>query len=97
MFDIYVIYNCFEGKGKEFVSRVTAAGIADVIRAEEGCIRYDYYLNYNSPDKVLLIEGWESPEHQKVHMTQPHMADLMKIKNECVVDVKIGKFELSEL
>ena len=74
MFDIYVVYTCVEGRAEEFVKRVTESGIADAIRNEDGCIRYDYYLKYGSTNEVLLIEKWESAEHQKVHMTQPHMA-----------------------
>lgn len=97
MFDIYVVYNCYEGKGKEFVKSVTDAGIADAIRNEDGCIKYDYYLNYDNPDKVLLIEQWETPEHQKVHMTQPHMEGLMKIKDECVKSVALGRFHTENL
>lgn len=97
MFDIYVVYNCYEGKGKEFVKRVTEEGIADAIRNEDGCIKYDYYIDYSNNDKVLLIEQWESQEHQKVHMTQPHIADLLKIKDECVANVTAGKFHTENL
>ena len=96
MFNIYVVYECKPGKAQEFVKRVTDDGIADAIRNEDGCLQYDYYLKYAS-DEVLLLEKWESQEHQKVHMTQPHMADLIKIKDECVAYVTVGEFYTVDL
>ena len=96
MFKIYVVYECKPGKAQEFVKRVTDDGIADAIRNEDGCLQYDYYLKYAS-DEVLLIEKWESADHQKVHMTQPHMAELKKISGECVANVTVGKFHTENL
>jgi quinol monooxygenase YgiN len=39
----------------------------------------------------MLYEIWESKEHQGVHMTQPHMADAMNIKNKYISSVTLKK------
>lgn len=94
MFSIYVIYKCFPGKRETFLNKVKEAEIDKVIRAEDGCKQYDYFLSDGNPDDILLIETWESKEHQKVHYTQPHMKDLGELKAEFVETVTIGEFEL---
>ena len=32
----------------------------DVIRAEEGNLRYEYYVFIDNPETVLLIDSWEN-------------------------------------
>jgi quinol monooxygenase YgiN len=42
----------------------------------------------------LLIEAWESKEHQQVHIGQPHMAKLREFRNDYIAESKLGEFEL---
>ena len=94
MYNIFVIFKCIEGKREAFVERVKAEGILDMIRGEDGCIRYDYYYSDSDPCELLLIEAWESKEHQQVHIGQPHMATLRSLKAGRVESGKLGEFEL---
>ena len=41
---LYVAYTAKPGCRETFVRQIVMEGIADTIRREEGCIRYDYYL-----------------------------------------------------
>lgn len=94
MYTIYVVFRCFSGKREAFVEKIKEEGIVAAIRSEEGCLRYDYYFSEKDPDELLLIEAWESSQHQKVHMEQPHMAKLRKIKEDYICTTTIGEFEL---
>ena len=94
MYTIYVQFDCFSGKREAFVQRVTTEGILAAIRAEDGCHRYDYYFSESDPNELLLIEAWESKEHQQVHMTQPHMARLREFNGDYIKSTKLGEFEL---
>jgi quinol monooxygenase YgiN len=94
MYTIYVTFKAIPGKREEFIRRVYAAGVVDAIRAEDGCIQYDYYYSEKDPDEILLIEAWESRRHQEIHITQPHMDTLRSIKSECITDTKLGEFVL---
>ena len=94
MYTIYVTFDCFEGKREAFVEKLYAEGIVDAIRAEDGCICYDYYYSEKDENRILLVEAWESAEHQKVHIGQPHMARLREIKGDYVKASKLGEFEL---
>ena len=44
MYNIYVVFKCFDGKREAFVEKVKSEGILDAIKAEDGFGRYDYYF-----------------------------------------------------
>lgn len=94
MYTIYVQFNCFSEKREAFVETVKKEGILDAIRAENGCLRYDYYFSEADANELLLIEAWESREHQQIHLEQPHMARLRQMKDGYIKTTTLGEFEL---
>lgn len=94
MYTIYVIFKCYPGKREAFVKRVREEGVLDAIRAEDGCHRYDYYFSEEDENEIMLIEAWETKQHQQVHIGQPHMATLRSFKDEYVMATKLGEFVL---
>lgn len=93
MYKIYVVFNCVEGKRETYISKIKAEGILDAIRAEDGCIRYEYYLSDEDKNQILLIEEWESKQHQQIHLEQEHMVRLRSFKNDFVLQTVLGEFE----
>lgn len=91
MLKLSVNYFAKPGRREEFLRRVVEGGILSAIREENGCQRYDYYLSCQDENEILLVEQWESPEHQRVHMEQAHMKRLMDIKNDCIADTRVEK------
>ena len=71
--------------------RVVEEGILTAIRREEGCLRYDYYLSCQNEDEILLLEAWDTDEHQRIHMEQEHMKRLRVIKDECIAETKLNR------
>ncbi|MBR2405628.1 MAG: antibiotic biosynthesis monooxygenase [Clostridia bacterium] len=94
MYTIYVKFDCLPGKRAAFIDRVKAEGVLEAIRAEDGCIRYDYYLSEKDENELLLIEQWESKHHQQVHLDQPHMVQLRSFKSDYIVNTVLGEVEL---
>ena len=92
MYTIYVSFTCLPGQREGFIETMKCSGVLDAIRAEDGCIKYDYYLSEKDPNELLLVEQWASREHQKVHMTQPHMAGYGEIKGRCATDNTVLEF-----
>ena len=93
-YSLTVIYLAKDGCGRKFVKELEESGVANKVRREEGCLRYDYYFKSWDEDTVLLFEEWESKKHQEIHIEQPHMARLRELKPEFVLDTKLGEFEL---
>ena len=94
MYTIYVKFDCLPQKREAFIQRVKETGILEAIRAENGCLKYDYYLSEKDPNELLLIEQWESKEHQQVHIAQPHMAQLREFKDHYITKTVLGEVEL---
>ena len=94
MYTIYVKFTCIPEKRAAFIERVKTEGVLDAIRAEEGCIRYDYYLSEKDANELLLIEQWASKQHQQIHLDQPHMARLRTFKGEYITDTVLGEVTL---
>ena len=94
MYTIYVSFICHDGKREAFVERMKSEGVLQAVREEDGCIRYDYYYADENPNELLLIEAWESKEHQQIHIGQPHMAKLREFRNDYIAESKLGEFEL---
>ncbi len=91
-FEILVIYTAKKDGDRElFVKEMKDSGTLDAIRSENGCIKYDYLYSDSDKCSLMLYEIWESAEHQKIHMTQPHMADAMMIKNKYISSVVLKK------
>lgn len=96
MYTIYVIYKTKEGHRDDFISELNSSGVAAAVRAEDGCLRYDYYLSEKDENEILLIEAWETKRHQEIHVTQPHIATLKALKEKHVLDTRLGEFELKD-
>lgn len=94
MYTIYVKFTCLPQKRESFLQRVKETGVLAAIRAEEGCLKYDYYLSERDPEELLLIEQWATKEHQQIHLTQPHMDTLRGFKAEYITDTKLGEVTL---
>ena len=94
MYTIYVKFTCLPGKREAFIQKVKDTGIVDAIRAEDGCIKYDYYLSEKDPCELLLLEQWESKAHQQTHIAQPHMVQLRSFKDEYITDTLLGEVAL---
>ena len=94
MYTIYVKFTCLPEKREAFIRKVTETGILAAIRGEDGCIKYDYYLSEKDPNELLLIEQWETKNHQQVHISQPHMAQLRQFKADYICDTVLGEVEL---
>ena len=93
---LYVKYQAKPGCRETFVRQIVEKGILTAIRQEPGCLAYDYYFSAQDENVVLLIERWESAEHQRIHMQQPHMTRLREIKDKYIAVTKLGRVRLED-
>ncbi|MGW4164849.1 putative quinol monooxygenase [Streptomyces sp. NPDC004788] len=49
--------------------------LAPLVRAEEGCLRYDLHRVADDPDRFVILERWASAEALAAHDAAPHMAE----------------------
>ncbi len=95
MIVLNVTYRCKPGMREEFLEMIMTEGIDAASRAEEGNVRYDYYIPVDGSDELLLLEKWKDADALAAHRGEPHFARLGEIKPEFVDDTVIEKFEVS--
>lgn len=87
-----VTYKCRPGMRGEFLARITAEGIDAASRAEEGNIKYDYYIPFDGDDELLLVEKWRDEDALKAHAASPHFKRLGELKPIYVLETVIEKY-----
>ncbi len=90
---LHVTYTCLPGKAGDFVHVLKESGIQAAVRAEDGCLQYDYHISCEQPDTVVLLEKWRDAEALTVHSKQPHMAKIGDYKNGRVLNTKVERSE----
>ena len=88
---LLVTYTAKPGMADDFLREIDARGILCKIRQEDGCLDYSYYRSAEEPDQILLLERWESPYHQTIHMSQPHMAELSRLKDRYIAGTQFQR------
>ena len=94
MYTIYVKFECVPKMREAFIEKIKNTGILQAIRTEDGCIKYDYYFSEKDPNELLLVEKWESKEHQQIHLTQPHMDQLRQFNDDFIVKAELREIDI---
>ncbi len=81
------------GKRAEFYEAVNKLEVPQKSRAEEGNIKYDYYLSIDNEDEILLVENWKDEEAFKFHTEQAHFKALGELKAEYVAETVLKRYE----
>ncbi len=96
MIVLNVTYKCKPGKRNAFLEAVKNEGIDSASRAEEGNIKYSYYLSLENDDELLLLEKWKDSNAVSEHGEKAHFKRLGDLKAEYVLDTVIDKYEVTE-
>ena len=71
MLTVNLRYTGENGAALAFAKEMTASGTVDSIRAEEGNVRYEYYISLDDPQTVLLIDSWRDQAAIDAHHASP--------------------------
>ena len=80
------------GSARAFADEMENSGLADLIRAEEGNERYEYFYPKNDPETVLLIDSWESQEAIDKHHATPMMDKITELRNKYDLHMRVERF-----
>ncbi|MCR5316917.1 MAG: antibiotic biosynthesis monooxygenase [Treponema sp.] len=92
MITVNLYYKGKDGAAKAFAEEMEASGIADSIRAEEGNIRYQYFIPMNDPETVLLIDSWKDQAAIDAHHASPMMKQLAELREKYDLHMTVERF-----
>ena len=93
MIVLNVTYKCRPDMREEFLEMIVTEGIDMASRAEEGNIKYDYYLPFEGGDELLLVEKWIDEDSLSKHGKQAHFVRLGELTEQYVENVVIEKYD----
>ena len=85
----------YTGKGsaaRDFAKEMTESGTADLIRAEEGNEKYEYFCPLDDPETVLLIDKWRDQESIDKHHASPMMKTIAELREKYDLHMRIERY-----
>lgn len=77
---------------RAFAEEMTSSGTVDLIRAEAGNLRYEYYISFDDPETVLLIDSWTDQAAIDAHHASPMMATIAALREKYDLHMTVERF-----
>ena len=85
-------YSGKNGSARSFAAEMTSSGTVDLIREEEGNLRYEYYLSLDDLETVLLIDSWTDQAAIDAHHASPMMATIAALREKYDLHMTVERF-----
>jgi quinol monooxygenase YgiN len=92
MITVNLYYKGATGSARAFAEEMESSGTADLIRAEEGNLRYQYFFPMNDPETVLLIDSWKDQAAIDAHHASPMMKKIAELREKYDLHMEIERF-----
>lgn len=92
MITVNLYYTGVSGNARRFAEEMENSSTADLIRAEEGNVRYEYFFPMNDPETVLLIDAWEDQAAIDKHHASPMMQTITDLREKYDLHMKVERF-----
>lgn len=90
-FTINIYYTGKNGNAKKFAEEMVASGTVNLIRAEEGNERYEYFFPMDDVETVLLIDRWKDQAALDVHHNSEMMTTIAQLRNKYKLQMRVEK------
>ncbi|MCI6256732.1 MAG: antibiotic biosynthesis monooxygenase [Clostridiales bacterium] len=87
-----VIYTVEPGRREDFLRALAENGVLSRVRQEAGCLQYELFSAVEAPDRLVLLEQWDSQAHMDAHLAGPHFKTMQTIESAHVTGVDVRKF-----
>lgn len=77
---------------RAFAEEMTMSGTVDVIRAEAGNLRYEYYQSLDDPETILLIDSWTNQAAIDAHHASSMMATVAVLREKYDLHMTVERF-----
>ena len=92
MITVNLYYTGVNGNARRFAEEMESSGTADLIRAEKGNVRYEYFFPMKDPDTVLLIDAWESQAAIDLHHASPMMQTIAALRDKYDLHMRVERY-----
>ena len=89
---VNIYYTGKNGAARKFAQEMESSGTAAAIRAEEGNLRYDYFVPMEDSETVLLIDCWEDQAAIDRHHASPMMGKIAELREKYDLHMKVERY-----
>ena len=89
-------YTGKNGSAKAFAEEMSSSGTVDAIRNENGNLRYEYYLSFDDPETVLLIDEWTDQAAIDRHHASPMMQKITELRDKYDLHMTVERYVSDE-
>lgn len=93
---VNIYYSGVNGNARKFAEEMIASGVVDAIRAEDGNIRYEYFIPLADQETVLLIDSWKDQDAIDAHHASPMMAQIMALREKYDLHMRVERYNSDE-
>ncbi len=90
---LHVYYTGTPEAIQAFLEDLRREGLPETVRAEDGCLQYDYFLSCQQGNTLLLLEHWRDAAALERHSGQPHMDRIKHLKPSRGLETRIERYE----
>ena len=89
-------YTGKDGSARAFAEEMTKSGTVEAIRKENGNLRYEYYLSFDDPETVLLIDEWKDQAAIDRHHASPMMRKITELRDKYDLHMTVERYVSDE-
>ena len=89
---VNLYYTGKDGNARKFAEEMTAKGIVDAVRAEEGNERYEYFFPMEDAETVLLIDRWRDQEALDIHHKSEMMKQIAELRDKYKLRLRVERY-----
>lgn len=93
---VNIYYSGVNGNAKKFAEEMVTNGIVKDIRAEEGNLRYEYFLPMEDQETVLLIDSWKDQHSIDIHHASPMMTKITELREKYDLHMRVERYVSDE-
>ena len=89
---VNLYYTGERGNARKFAEEMTKSGTVEMIRNEEGNLRYEYFIPLEDPETVLLIDIWKGQEAIDRHHASPMMERIAELREKYDLHMRVERY-----
>ena len=93
---VNIYYHGQNGSARAFAEEMEERGIADKIRAEEGNLRYEYFIPLKDGETILLIDSWKNQAALDAHHASPMMKEIAALREKYDLHMEAERYTSAE-
>lgn len=90
--DQIITEDAFYPAGADYLVNEFEAKLVAAIKAEPGNLKYDYFIPYDDPETLLLIDSWADQASLDAHHASPMMKQLAELREKYDLHMRVERY-----